>query len=433
MSPTYQLLLGDALQQLRMLPEASVHCVVTSPPYWRLRDYGVEGQLGLEPTIQEFVTALVEVFREVRRVLRPDGTAWLNLGDCYYGTGYGQKDTGKAAYTAETWPQDRPRSGDPTGLKPKDLVGAPWRVALALQDDGWWLRRDCIWHKPDGMPENVNDRPTGDHEYVFLLAPSRRYEYDLEAVRQPHAKPYRDAEDYARQNGQHRKHLDGRRDYLPRFRGEGGLNAGVTSYSPRGRNLRSVWTISTSGFSEAHFATFPPELPRLCILAGTSEAGCCPACLAPLRRIVEDGEPDLEHQRACGGDSRGQYHGRARQDRTGTGAPDPSELKRRILKGMRVRRTAGWAWTCDCPPADPTPCTVLDPFAGAGTAGVVALQLGRSFVGVELSPEFHAMASERLEAARAGLTLREHRGGQLPLFATSPEQLSLDLGEGEPA
>jgi len=209
---------GDCLEVLATLPAESVHCCVTSPPYWGLRDYGVPGQFGLEPTVGEYIAKLVDIFREVRRVLRHDAVLWLNLGDC---------------------------------LKDKQLQGVPWRVAFALQDDGWWLRSDIIWAKPNPMPESVRDRPTKAHEYVFLLAKSPTYYFDAAAVREPHSRSWWN-EIPSRPGNPDRK--------------DGGGRQGCNETA--GRNIRSVWTIATSPYADAHFATFPPELARRCILAG---------------------------------------------------------------------------------------------------------------------------------------------------------------------
>ena len=254
---------GDA----RRLPLAdeSVQCVVTSPPYWGLRDYGVPGQLGLEPTPGEYVARMVEVFREVRRVLRDDGVCWLNLGDTYAGGGNG----GGGSFAQDGIRRAEPGTdknkamrygprGAMDGLKPKDLVGIPWRVAFALQDDGWYLRAECIWHKPNPMPESVKDRPTKAHEQVFLLTKSARYFYDAEAV----------SEAATQSSGGWQS------------RQAKGLIAHGNSQQVRGniggvcgpadtRNLRSVWTIATRPYSGAHFATMPPDLARRCIMAGS--------------------------------------------------------------------------------------------------------------------------------------------------------------------
>lgn len=259
---------GDSSSVLKTLPAESVHCVVTSPPYWGLRDYGVEGQLGLEPTPAEYVAKLVDVFREVRRVLRADGTLWLNLGDSYVASPMGNKP-GKFSKSTLTnpWRHDEsmPRfDKSKIGLKPKDLVGIPWRVAFALQDDGWWLRSDVIWHKPTVMPESVRDRPTKSHEYVFLLTKSETYFYDAVAVREPSG---------------------GWVDETPsNSHDETGTPA------PGSRNRRTVWSISPKPYKGAHFAVMPPELPAVCIKASTSARGSCETCGAPWERMVDHGE-----------------------------------------------------------------------------------------------------------------------------------------------
>jgi len=253
---------GDALGLLREMPEASVQCCVTSPPYWGLRDYGTDGQLGLEPTPEQYVENLVNVFREVKRVLRDDGTLWLNLGDSYTSGGRDYRDPGKSEMNGGGRVAGLTNKGmrpdTPAGLKAKDLVGIPWRVAFALQADGWWLRSDIIWSKPNPMPESVRDRPTKAHEYLFLLTKSARYYYDQEAIAEPsiHAGAVvKNASDRIdSMNGSEGKIREG-------FKGE--VLVAET------RNARSVWTIATTPFTEAHFATFPPEMPRRCIAAGT--------------------------------------------------------------------------------------------------------------------------------------------------------------------
>lgn len=264
---TYQLFSGDALEQLRMLPDSSVNTCITSPPYFGLRDYGVEGQIGLESTPAEYVAKLVAVFREVRRVLRSDGTFWLNLGDSYAnddtwgGTTGGKHATG---YQGEPVGRNRRR----TGLTPKDLMGIPWRVAFALQEDCWTLRSDIIWAKPNPMPESVTDRPTRSHEYVFLLSKSARYYYDAEAIKEEgtshlHDKRYGPGapgrartEEPWNQNAPYKPH-----------RGFKSLD------TTHGRNKRDVWTVATHPYPEAHFATFPEELIEPMILAGCPEGG----------------------------------------------------------------------------------------------------------------------------------------------------------------
>ena len=266
---TVQILVGDVRQTLSTLPEKSVQCCVTSPPYFGLRDYGVDGQIGLEPTPDEFVAQLVAVFREVRRVLRDDGTLWLNLGDTYaaggMGAGSGKQLTNRG--TSVGGHMDKPRKA-PEGLKPKDLIGIPWRVAFALQADGWYLRQDIIWHKPNPMPESVRDRCTKAHEYVFLLSKAERYFYDAEAAREQCSEDMqrRAAKGHTRGAG---GKIDASRQDADTLRGE---HAKVIDVS-NGRNRRSVWTVATRPYKGAHFATFPPDLIRPCVLAGAPFGG----------------------------------------------------------------------------------------------------------------------------------------------------------------
>jgi DNA modification methylase len=237
------ILTGDARALLPTLAAASVDCCVTSPPYWGLRDYGVDGQIGLEPTPDDYVAALVEVFRQVRRVLRADGTLWLNLGDTYAGGKIGRAD----------------------GLKPKDLCGIPWRVAFALQADGWYLRSDIIWAKPNPMPESVTDRPTKAHEYVFLLSKQERYYYDADAIAERCITS--DTRTWIPANGGNHD------DAGVTLRHDGGRQGGGQLGNPDTRNKRTVWTFATLPTPDAHFATYPIELPEICIRAGSRENG----------------------------------------------------------------------------------------------------------------------------------------------------------------
>ncbi len=300
----YQLLQGDNREALKALPDQSVHCIVTSPPYFGLRDYGVDGQIGLEETPAAYVAELVTVFRECWRVLRDDGTLWCNLGDSYAGSGKGGQSDDKRS---ENWQPVYGNKGKTYGLKPKDLIGIPWRVAFALQDDGWYLRSDIIWHKPNPMPESVTDRPTKAHEYIFLLTKSQRYYYDSEAVKEPAVKGAAGSEFHTGKTGIHQL---GRSSTKPRskadsFKREGskreqtipGQGYGThrpdreeSDYDLETRNRRSVWTVPTSPYPGAHFATFPPALIEPCVLAGTSAHGVCSECGAPWERIVERGE-----------------------------------------------------------------------------------------------------------------------------------------------
>jgi len=302
-----QIITGDCRDVLKTLPDQSVHYIVTSPPYFGLRDYGVDGQMGLEPTPDEFVTVLVGVLREARRALRDDGTLWLNLGDSYSGGGRGNYDIVSANKgNAASRGLGRPVVG---GLKPKDLIGIPWRVAFALQADGWYLRQDIIWHKPNPMPESVRDRCTKSHEYIFLLSKSPTYYFDADAISEPAAVPE------GAGNASGNRYIKAA-ETDKRMRTKGGL----AEIGPRDtRNKRSVWTVTTKPFKGAHFATFPPDLIRPCILAGCRVGG-----------------------------------------------------------------------------------TVLDPFGGAGTMGMVADRLGRNAILIELNPAYAEIARKRI-AADAGM------------------------------
>lgn len=267
------ILIGDVLDMLRTLPDESVNCVATSPPYFGLRDYGVDGQIGLEKTPAEFVAKMVEVFEEVRRVLRKDGTCWVNLGDSYNGTGDREpniQSNGDMSYRAGGKGMNVP------GAKKKDLIGIPWRVAFALQDAGWYLRSEIIWAKPNPMPESVRDRPTKAHEQIFLLTKSPRYWYDADAIKEPAS-----GTAHARGNGVNPKaklpgpnsrvHVS-RVGSAPKSRQNESFSAAVCGLVDE-RNARTVWEVATQPYKEAHFATFPPEIPKRCILAGCPVGG----------------------------------------------------------------------------------------------------------------------------------------------------------------
>ena len=428
-----QILCGDALEQLRMLPSESGHCCVTSPPYWGLRDYGCSGQIGLEKTPTEFIERLVHVFREVRRVLRKDGTLWVNMGDWYAtGAGSGRSMGGEcfgkqnAVIAAGGFQACQANRMPLPGLKPKDLVGIPWMLAFALRADGWWLRQDIIWAKPNPMPESTRDRCTKSHEYLFLLTKSARYFYDAEAIAEPISETsiQRLSQDVDNQTGSDR--VPGKTNGAMKAVGRGGKNAmrgqGSNRESETGpanregrdmrdvgvgatRNKRSVWTVTTKGYSEAHFATFPPALIIPCILAGTSAKGACAECGAPWQRITEGGEPDMAHRKACGSNGDGEYHGKATKDFTAAGAQNASETKARILAGMCERKTVGWEKTCRCGTDEVVPCVVLDPFGGSGTTGRVALDHGRSAILIELNPDYIGLIEKRTTNLTPGLAL----------------------------
>ena len=479
------------------LKDGSVQCVVTSPPYWGLRRYGnwrmvvafgdlsdfprpknpkkasrwwysiaervsARGEivspnkkcwigfLGLEkspdclgwatgqPCGECYVCHMVHVFREVWRVLRDDGTLWLNLGDSYAGSGGSGGDynpgglrEGQPRYegTAKMYSKSkRVKRGNGSGrwgggdnpvgfLKPKDLIGIPWRVAFALQADGWYLRMDNIWSKTNPMPESVRDRPTKSHEYMFLLSKSQRYYYDQDAIRET----YSDASIARVSQPNFDNQTGGPKD--PRNGGEGsrnrsarqgleGLAKRVNAYSfardvnespkpgeplqhrpdrepveySNGRNKWSVWTIATKPYPGSHFATFPQALVEPCVLAGTSEKGCCPECGAPWERVVEKDK-----------------FGKAKSN---TAYTDESMKASRLSGSRQAYRqaglesppspiTTGWRPTCKHA-ADPIPCVVMDPFSGTATVGAVCAEKRRSYIGLELNPKYLPLAVERL-------------------------------------
>ena len=357
-------------------------------------------QIGLEPTVSEYVAKMVQVFREVRRVLRDDGTCWLNLGDSYNSSPSNQQSgSAHRPYHDNNGTERINRKVD--GLKPKDLIGIPWRVAFALQADGWYLRSDIIWHKPNPMPESVTDRPTKSHEYLFLLSKSERYYYDSEAIKEPSI-----TDDMRRPYGSEGAwQMDGRPvEHRPNgqlrgkagknaFRGQGAERDGATGPANRDgrdmqdvgvgttRNKRSVWTVATKPYKEAHFATYPVELIQPCIMAGTSGQGCCPTCGAPWERVVE--RTAMEMKPGPSREARTE-NGRLRTQVNGTMVQPPTST------------TLGWRPSCSCPQHDPVLCTVLDPFNGSGTTGVAAIGLGRQYIGIELNPEYIKLAEQRL-------------------------------------
>lgn len=248
---------GDCIEKMAVLPDGCVNCCVTSPPYYGLRDYGVDGQLGLEETPEAYVEKMVAVFREVRRVIKDDGTLWLNLGDSYAGSGKGGQSEEKRS---ENWQPQYGNKGKRYGLKPKDLIGIPWMVAFALRADGWYLRQDIIWHKPNPMPESVTDRCTKAHEYIFLMSKSARYYYDADAIKEdaktePHSPGW--ASSMQDRNDRQVDNESNNREWAKDGKA----------------NKRSVWTVTTKPFSEAHFATFPERLIVDMIKAGCPEDG----------------------------------------------------------------------------------------------------------------------------------------------------------------
>ena len=382
---TVRIMVGDALSQLAELPDESVYCVVTSPPYWGLRAYkGDPGMIGLELTFDEHLENLVEVFREVCRVLHNDGTLWLNYGDAYCGykgDNYPNADPSKSRLQKKSAVASSHSIGTPqsTSFKPKDLMMMPARVVMALQADGWWLRSEIIWHKPNPMPESCTDRPTSAHEKMFLLTKSARYFYDAEAVRVGNTPG--SAEWLRNANGTD----TARRDESAT---DSSMAAWHSKQPTNGANLRNVWSIPTFSYSEAHFATFPPALVEPCIKAGTSAHGVCGECGAPWVRDVDI---------SGGGGNKG------------CNATVPDGTSRinayKALGGGTYQAnhiTTGWSPSCDHD-ASTIPATVLDPFAGAGTVGLVADRLQRDAILIEISPDYAAMARRRIEADAGGL------------------------------
>ena len=407
---TVSILIGDCRARLAEMPSASVNTCVTSPPYFGLRDYGHAGQIGLEDTPAAFVAQMVEVFREVRRVLRDDGTCWVNLGDSYNA---GTSKPSGASATADVggWTT---RSGDAAGarrtksdsLKVKDLMGIPWRVAFALQEDGWYLRQDIIWSKPNPMPESVTDRCTKAHEYMFLLSKGPRYYFDAAAISEPMAASSvtRLAQDVEAQAGSER--VPGKTNGAMKavgkagknaFRGQGSNRDGAGAAANREgralneigngetRNKRSVWTVATQPFKEAHFATYPPELIEPCILAGCP-AQCCSACGAPYLPRYERGsaQPNVDPSDLD----------RFGDGSTGVHRKVGGQYQKWLDANPKQFRGADPSCACDAPPIGGT---VLDPFAGAGTTGLVADRLGRNATLIELNPEYADIARRRIQ------------------------------------
>jgi DNA modification methylase len=408
---------GDCREQLKTLPDASVQCVVTSPPYFGLRRYTDDPrEIGQEKTPAEYVATMVAVFREVKRVLRDDGVLFLNLGDSYAGS-WGNYAPGgiknqQRPQTEDGKRWERKAYGDTTtlpatarvpGLPEKNLIGIPWRVAFALQDDGWILRSDIIWHKPNAMPESVQDRPTRAHEYIFLFSKSPRYFYDAAAIAEPVKQSSLDRINqptFDEQTGGPKDYANGTnpnrsmRRTLENFaaKGRGGKNAfrgqghfrddenGPANRDGRDmrdvgagmtRNRRTVWTVSTRPYSGAHYATFPEALIEPCILAG-SAAQACEVCGAPWRRVVERA---LEN---------------ANDTRPDRGIPGRVGLGHNKMRaGDSSTKTLGFAPSCSCEGnTGAGKCVVLDPFAGSGTVGKVAMRYQRSAILIELNATY---------------------------------------------
>ena len=454
---------GDC-RSMTELPDESVQCVVTSPPYWGLRKYTGEqdliwggdknckhewagaglisdvrkdkilagksrteerfyggdetrkfngqhqkhyqdntcslcgawkGAYGLEPTPEMYIQHTVEIMREIRRVLRKDGCVFWNIGDSYAGSGGANENKERGGVVENpnrkpqsaitgmepvTWEENgKPkkkgmtRVGAVKGLKPKDLCLIPFRVAISLQNDGWWVRSDIIWSKNNPMPESVTDRPTNSHEYIFLFTKSSKYYWDADAVREQSVDDY---ETWLHKRGNNPKYQESNLK---------ANHAATSTYNPSGRNIRSVWEFPTQPYPECHFAVFPEKLPEICIKAGTPEAGCCSKCGKPWVRITEQVKTDTRPGRNTG------------LGKSGTDDDPNQSLHQSDLSKYRQQigvNTLGWKPSCKCN-ADKVPSLVLDPFMGAGTTLWVAKKLNRRAVGYEISEEYCRLALER--------------------------------------
>lgn len=377
-------LFGDCLEEMNAIPDNYLHCCVTSPPYYQLRDYGVEGQIGLEDSLEEYINKMVTVFQEVRRILRPDGTLWLNLGDTYASTQ--SSDTKK--FGNEQFNKNRPsreqckipKKKVPTGFKRGELMGIPWRVALALQANGWHLKSDVIWNKPNCMPESIKNRPTKSHEYVFLLSKSPQYYYDYFAIQEPvkesSLKRYRYSMNGSTPGN---AYPNEKRDRPHNFN----LDEG-SKY----KNKRSVWTIPSVAYKGPHFATFPYNLVDVCLKAGTSEYGCCSTCGSPYVRIVERTfvpQQDIKDlEKLAKGSNKGS---------------DSSCNWGDYPRGSTITTSIGWESACSCPAGDPIPCIVLDPFAGSGTVGKWCRQNNRDYILIELNSDYKPLIDDSVMAS----------------------------------
>jgi len=361
----FMLINKDVLLALKDIPNNTVHTVVTSPPYWQLRDYFVSDQLGQEETPEEFIDNLVEICNEIKRVLRKDGTFWLNIGDGY-------NNNSGFSRAKKKWKREGRKGGSADKksfkhavIKIKDLVGIPWRLAFALQEAGWYLRCDVVWSKTNPMPDGAKDRPTRGHEYIFLLTKSQKYFYDYYAVLE-------DSDE----------HPDGEQGFGANYQ-EGTFRMDqeriFTHYGKR--NKRSVWETSVSSFKGNHFATFPLKLISPCVRAGTSEYGCCVKCGTPWDRKFAKEKVKIDQKKNNKNIETGDF----------------------IFNCMPVKEVyslhlveKGWAKQCKCDTNEVKPCIVLDPFSGMATTGLAAFKCNHNYIGIELNKKYLQMSRERL-------------------------------------
>lgn len=384
---------GDCLKRLKQLPDNSVHAVITSPPYWGgLRDYNIDGQLGLEATPQEHIANMVDIAREVFRVLHPSGVFYMNYGDMF-ATGAGSARVadgdrwGKHNHLVDTGviPTNQPNRMKLPGLKAKDLVGMPWELVtmFCFRELGFYWRCPIIWHKPNAQTTSAEDRPNIDWEPVLMFTKKEHYFWDRDAIR---IRTGNEStwEEYAQADGRMHFHED---DDSAGLLQKKNPNYKVLTH-PLGRTRRAVWSICTErvdlsefGIDKEHFARFPTELVELLIKSGSSERGCCPACLQPWEKIFEI----LVVQEDSGK--------RARADAPGSKLSATSMLR---TGKKKVKKPIGWKQACKCPPAEPIPSVVLDCFNGTGTTGLVAARLNRSYVGIEIDPDWTELTRRRL-------------------------------------
>ena len=364
--------IGDCREVLKTLPDKHFQTCITSPPYYGLRDYGTDSQIGLEETPEQFVESLVNVFREIKRVLKDDGTLWLNLGDSY-SSGGRTTTTNQSVRGDKDYGVTRPPPVE--GIKPKDLFGIPWRVAFALQADGWYLRQDIIWNKPNPMPESVQDRCTKAHEYIFLLSKSPHYYFDNVAIKEETItfdNSNRDRDTTKLNNTPGRTKM-----------------AGLKTNQYETRNKRSVWTVNTKPYKEAHFAVFPTDLIEPCVLAGSS-AKICSGCGKSYRReMVTTDVPD-----------------RTVRDHMVGVIPKRDKPSRMNSKDMisLTKEDNGFVKQCKCDTDKTEQDRIIDPFGGSGTTALVADRHNRDATVIELNEEYIGIAKKRLE-------------GDAPLFA----------------
>jgi len=410
------ILQGDALTKLKELPEKSINCCMTSPPYWALRDYGVDGQLGLEPTFDEYISNLCDIFDEVKRVLRDDGTCWVNFGDTYYtksGSGFLNDSLTKNDNHVLNTGINRANELRGRGLlESKNLTLIPFRFALEMQNRGWILRNVIIWHKPNCMPCSVKDRFTVDFEYIFFFSKKKKYYFETqyEPLSEVTIKDIKKRKNMACLTGEKgSKHFNNKNSVFNSQKTNRGRNEFVNL--EKGRNKRTVWSICPKPFKEAHFAVYPEELCETPIKAGCPEFVCkkCGMPKIKVEKII--GHQITESMRIAGSDKEGKYYGTEKKDYKSAKANEPSETKKRILESMSQIKEYNWTPTCKCH-AGFTGGIVLDPFFGSGTTGLVALKQNKNFIGIELNPEYIEIAEKRLKPFLKQTTLNLNKESQ---------------------